>query len=480
MKNIFTYSIFLMLCNIPAFSQWSTDSLINVCANDAVSTKGTKTMFVNYGSWELYDVNTFNSTTGLISLGRNAIRVASVNNIAYFGGGQYGSFADPVYTKNVDIYNFNTNTWTLNKLSKAREVGAAASIGNKILFAGGRDAINMYNTVDIFNANTGVRTTAKLSKARTDIAVAVNGSKVVFAGGWFFDFSFNRPASNAVDIYDAATGTWSQATLSQKRQGISVASVGNKIVFGGGVPNSGGTNAVDIYDVSTNTWSTAALSAQRNGMTVNVVGNKAYFASGVGASNKVDVYDATTNTWSVLTMPLNLVSAAGAVINGQLFYAGGYDPVTYAVSNAVQVYDIATNSWTVGTISQPRAGSNVVTIGNVALFAGGFTKVTYPATGSTRIDIYTAAMNIIAKANNFDFKIFPNPVVNEVSFSVTTETTKLPLLIRLYNDNGNLVATYKITNKDAVLRLGNIPQGKYILSAQDASGNIVSKILFKQ
>lgn len=461
------------------FGQWSVDSLVNICANDAVSTFGTKAMLVNASAWELYDVTTFSSNTGNLSLGRNAIKVASVNNIAYFGGGQYGPFTDPVYTKNIDVYNFTTNQWTLQKLSKAREVGAAASVRNKILFAGGRDALNMYNTVDIFDVSSGVRTIAKLSKARTDIAVAVNGNKVVFAGGWYFDFSYNRPASNAVDIYDVSTGAWTTAKLSQKRQSISVASVGSKIVFAGGLPNSGTTDRVDIYDVLTNTWSVASLSSPRYGMTVNVIGNKAYFASGMGASNKIDVYNATTNSWSVINMPYNLANAAGAVVNGQLFYAGGYDATTYAVSDVLQMYDPATNIWTTGTISQARAGSNVISINNITLFAGGFTKVTYPATGSTRIDIYTLPAIAAMKINALEFSVFPNPVVNEIQFSAGKKT-QLPVVLNLYNDKGNIVATYKATSLNAKFSLANILPGKYILSARDAGGSYSSKKIIKQ
>jgi hypothetical protein len=482
MKKILLSAILSILVATSLFSQWSVDSLINVCANDAVSNFKAKTMFVNFGSWELYDITTQNSTTGLLSLGRNAIKVATAKNIAYFGGGQYGSFADPVYTKNVDVYNFGTNTWTLKKLSKAREVGAAASIANKILFAGGRDALTMYNTVDIFDVATGALTAAKLSKARTNIAVGINGSKVVFAGGWFFDFNYNRPASDVVDIYDAATNTWSTAVLSQKRQEISVASVGNKIVFAGGLPNSGVSNKVDIYDASNNTWSTATLSAPRYAMTVNVIANKAYFASGVGASNRIDVYDADLNAWTVLTMPYNLASAAGAVVNGkQLFYAGGYDPSTYAVSNAVQTYNTISNTWTTGVISQARAGSNVVSIATLTLFAGGFTKVTYPSVGSTRLDIYKAAPIALAaeQKNAFDFTVAPNPVYNEIQFSAK-KYASLPIELNVYSDKGNVVAAFKIENVTTVINLKNIPTGKYVLSAIDAAGNKASKLVLKQ
>jgi hypothetical protein len=41
-------------------------------------------------------------------------------------------------------------------------------------------------------------------------------------------------ASNVVDLYNSATGTWSTAQLSVARQGLAAASVGNVALFAGG------------------------------------------------------------------------------------------------------------------------------------------------------------------------------------------------------------------------------------------------------
>ena len=56
-------------------------------------------------------------------------------------------------------------------------------------------------------------------------------------------------------------------------------------------------------------------------------------------------YDSSTNGWTTLVMPYKLASMSATVINNQIFYAGGYDPATYAVSDVVQIYDIASNTW---------------------------------------------------------------------------------------------------------------------------------------
>ncbi len=42
-------------------------------------------------------------------------------------------------------------------------------------------------------------------------------------------------ASNVVDLYNGATGTWSTAQLSVARENLAAASVGNVALFAGGV-----------------------------------------------------------------------------------------------------------------------------------------------------------------------------------------------------------------------------------------------------
>jgi len=340
-------------------------------------------------SWERYDTLSNSWSNGLLSDTRTNIAVAQSTSKAYFAGGKKGPYTDPVYVSSVDIYDDVSHLWSTASLSTAREVGAAGSVGGKLIFAGGRSAITMYKIVDIFDATTGRRSKANLAQARTNIAVGSSSNKIVFAGGWYFDFNFNQVYSNIADIYDAATGLWTRSTMSQKRDTISVASVGNKILFAGGLSDTGVSRNVDIYDVSTGSWTTAYLSVPRYAATVNVMGSKAYFAGSADGVPTVDVYDSMTNTWSVLTMPDTLVAMSGAVIGNQIFYAGGYAPATYVVSNAVQIYDTVSATWSSSNLSEARAGIGLATFADRTLFAGGLTKVTYPPLASATVDIYS-------------------------------------------------------------------------------------------
>jgi hypothetical protein len=62
-------------------------------------------------------------------------------------------------------------------------------------------------------------------------AIAVSGGPL--------QFSYTSDVlSNAVDLYNSTTGTWSTARLSVARYGLAAASVGNVAIFAGGYPDS--------------------------------------------------------------------------------------------------------------------------------------------------------------------------------------------------------------------------------------------------
>ncbi len=96
--------------------------------------------------------------------------------------------------------------------------------------------------------------------------------------------------SNAVDLYNSASGIWSTAQLSLARHFLCATSVGNVAIFGGGrVENrnpsnvyemSPSTSAVDLYNSASFTWSTGNLSVARFLLAATSVGNVAIFAGG--------------------------------------------------------------------------------------------------------------------------------------------------------------------------------------------------------
>lgn len=434
MKKTLLLSIMILVA-MAARSQWTIDSLNTARASIPVAVFGNKLVFGSGSgnSWDIFDLSANTHTSGLLSFSRTNIAFAQTSGYAYFAGGKYGPYTDPLYTKTVDVYNNTTNTWTTTNLSLARLVGGAGSIADKVFFAGGlgRDfggPVYLYNRVDIFNTSTGLRTTAKLSKARSNIAVASTADKILFAGGWFWDITYNQLQSNVVDIYNNTTGLWSKALLSKKREQISVAVIGNKILFAGGFSNTAlaqTSKTVDIYDAVTNTWTVTYFSKGRYGVVASVVGSKAYFAGGNSTvDNSIEVYDVVTGTWSNLTMPVALRGYNATVVGDNIYYAGGYDAVN-RVFAVVQVYNTRTQTWSVNTLSQPRYNIAAANAGGKAVFAGGYKDFGYPvATASNRMDIYTPPL-VAAAASQGAFmvddkmvSVYPNPATSFVMIAV--------------------------------------------------------------
>jgi hypothetical protein len=213
----------------------------------------------------------------------------------------------------------------IGKLSEPR-VPAVGAAGNKIVYAGGWNGVycQMYyykssSAVDIYDRTSQTWTTARLSKSRGDIAAATLGNKIFFAGGVNWDNYQSQQwdgSCDDVDIYDASNNTWSVAHLSKSRESISAVVIGNKVIFAGGtyftksslVPNpvSNASDVVDIYDAFTDSWSAAKLSVARTYISAVTIGTNVYFAGGSGGNtenlNVVDVFNSTTNTWSTSTL----------------------------------------------------------------------------------------------------------------------------------------------------------------------------------
>jgi len=251
-------------------------------------------------------VDIFNTSDGswsiaTLSQARTGLAATSVGGLILFGGGVSNASE---FSNIVDIYNVSNNMWTTATLSQTRAGLAATSIANRYaLFAGG--ATNSSNTsadysniVDIYDSFSGLWNTTTLSEAPVDLAATSINNLAFFAGG--YEQGNNSGISNVVDIFDSTSQTWSTATLSQARELLAAASIGDMVVFGGGSPDGFTMSAVvDMYNVTSNIWFTASLSQPRAGLAASsssssVSTNKILFGGGLsntGISNIVDIFD---------------------------------------------------------------------------------------------------------------------------------------------------------------------------------------------
>jgi hypothetical protein len=249
------------------------------------------------------------------------------------------------------------------------------------------------SAVDIYDRNSGAWTTAQLSNSRGDIAVASVGNKIFFAGGvnWENYQSLQWSGSyDNVDIYDVSNNTWSVAHLSKGRESICAVVVGNKVIFAGGTyftknslvtnPVANASDAVDIYDAATNTWSVAKLSVARTDISAVVIGNNVYFASGSGYGNTtdnlniVDVYNSSTSAWSTSSL-------ADDVTLKQSYQVGNY--ITWSKNNQVTIKNITTGANTSNCVSGYVFGTPVLKNDFIAFPTG-----TNASGALTQLDLY--------------------------------------------------------------------------------------------
>jgi hypothetical protein len=186
------------------------------------------------------------------------------------------------------VFDFRTNRWQTRRLPHPANVGV---VGTQVVFNNSDLSLTIYDTT------TGHWHTAPfpIRDATVGQPKAV-GTKLFFSG--YIDGTYD-----GVLIYDAVSGDWSTAKLSRARQAYSVASVGTKAIFAGGIDESdlSYSNLVDVYDVASGHWSSTALSQGRTGIGATTVGPRAVFAGGdiditVSSFHPLDIVDIFTDT----------------------------------------------------------------------------------------------------------------------------------------------------------------------------------------
>jgi hypothetical protein len=137
-------------------------------------------------------------------------------------------------------------------------------------------------TVDFYNISDDRWSVSQLSEPRNLLSAASVGNFAIFAGGYT-----GRIMTDVVDLYNHVTNSWTTARLSVGRHKLAAASVGNYAIFAGG-QNTFRTrwdlDAVDLYNSATGIWTTAVLSASRYQLVAASSGDYAIFAGGLRGS----------------------------------------------------------------------------------------------------------------------------------------------------------------------------------------------------
>jgi len=360
MKTKLLLSAILLFAVQISNGQWTYDTLSQAKGRMGVAVNGTKVYFAGGedNSWnplseiEVYDVETESWVTPpqfALSVARMHPEGVSCGPLVMFAGG--GNFVNFQMFDEVDIWNTETEQWSLASLATPRVFLSAVSNGEKALFAGGNNiAGSAYNVVDIYDRTTGSWTISSLSQARSGMGAAVAGDLAFFAGGYLDSTS---SVTNRVDIYHFSSGTWTQEILSEARGFLAAVTVGNKMLFAGGTrADNTPSDVVDIYNVETLQWEAPATLSEARALfplgSAVTCNNKAWFLPGghfdlyshawTTYFNVVDIYDAHLDLWYVdeLTSSNLLFSVAGA--GEHLLAAGGAIPPSWYYTDNVEIF----------------------------------------------------------------------------------------------------------------------------------------------
>ncbi|KAJ1654696.1 hypothetical protein IWQ61_005415 [Dispira simplex] len=341
------------------------------------------------------DLIPWNHTGTWLSVPRGRMAVATMDQWAFFAGGEYndGSPSDVV-----DIYDYHQDQWITERLSTPRRLLVGVSLSNRYaLFAGGIESPSgqYSDVVDIYDVQAHRwLPLGKLSIPRAIITAVVVGNRALFLGGQAeIDPQRGMVPSTAVDIVDDQLH-WTHRQLSSK---VSLP-------------------PLPFAPVATPTYTTLPkmavitggyyFSSPRTQRPVQHADNRTFILTDQSVTDflvsnrKKDLF----KEGPLLTRPT--LDATGVFVDSSFIYAGGRklpdenttttSDTTITMSDQVAILSISNDTisdelWVVEppTLSEKRSflASAVVASGRFALFAGGMTEQQHQLV-TNAVDIY--------------------------------------------------------------------------------------------
>lgn len=242
---------------------------------------------------------------------------------------------------------------------------------------------------------------------RQETAVAVLGGKIYLLGGFTLG-----GLSAAVEVYDPATDTWTDAApLPATMHHVNAAVVGDTLYVLGFLESGAflANGAGFAYTEASGVWTPVAsmpAGTERGAAATATVGSKILVAGGFRGGPVADasLYDPATDSWETLPpLPIARDHGAGASVNGVFYAIGGRGGDISAFAPAVFAFDPAVGMWCAKEpLPTPRGGIATAVVGGRIVVVGG--------EGSSGVNgVFTEVEAFDPKANTW-FTLTPLPV----------------------------------------------------------------------
>ncbi len=188
----------------------------------------------------------------------------------------------------------------------------------------------------------------------------------------------DQPSDGADTVALPSGSRWeARAQIPTPRGRFAQAQIGATVYAISGLTDDGWTDRVEIYDAATDSWSRGAAkpTAVANAGAA-VVDGRVYVPGGLDASRAVsdilEVYDPEADTWTTAAPIPTALCAYAIAPYGQGFYLfGGWDGQRYL--DTTWYYDAAADAWSQGPVlSSPRGFAAAVAVDDTVYLMGGY------------------------------------------------------------------------------------------------------------
>ena len=237
---------------------------------------------------------------------------------------------------------------------------------------------------------------APLPTGRMGSPHAVIDGKLYVASGCCVDpLSVSPTRFTALEIYDAATNSWSTgAAIPFGVYAATAGAIDGMLYVAGGQEQFGNVDKLQVYNPFTDSWFQGpAMPAANAGSAGGAIGGRLYVATGMNPQNTTPVntlhiFEPGSGWTTGASIPTARVHAGAAVLDGKLYVAGG---LTTGPVNNFEVYDPVANAWQVlAPMPTARYGVGLAVVNGILYAVGGTDNVYFLDT----VEAYDPATNI--------------------------------------------------------------------------------------